>query len=654
MDTAAAAEAYKDLAGSVISKLEAQEQTDDADDRTSQRHALLRTRDLWKHVLLDLGYLTALDKGQIDGTALRAFARDLNTTPGFATFRRAGEALLSGAAFRANGAQAAHIIAEALLDHLSDLLSLDRATSETAARSDRPIAGKTDLWSRIVKARLERLGVGVTHHDAPWQAGDDAALRTLARALAPEAFRPWIDIWNTAEAQGQPVTHSLQQGPQLNASGADYADLLRWRRAMRAELTRLGLPVTGVQAQLDTSDGTGAIAPPTPAEIALLRGKDDRWIALSGDSSALIALWQARDPGGWLVARSKPLAAMAKLTRWPVLKLDSDGAFDVAFLAPLPSRRAKLVRERKLPLFATADDALEDMSNTIGLRLVQISLWQRGFYLDRVDGQLGKNSSQAIADAMESFSGSHATKDAIRNLDDGLAALSLSYLDENIFKPSRDPQPRDGEQMDAEIANVTAVVAAKNQEGTAGRKAVRQFMERIRDGTRRVLGTFRRIAAIAVAGVRRGFQRAAKALDKMVAPLRSLLAAARSALSAAIRYFKDAARAFGQFALGIPFAARSDNSAQSAVIATRFYLFGDAASVAANNPGAALVGQQLDEIADASEMLQFNFSVFGVVLKISRDALLGPFGWARIVLRIIALTRSMISKHVETGQGLLA
>lgn len=91
---------------------------------------------------------------------------------------------------------------DALYELLSDLLSLDGGPDARRAFSRRPEPGELSPWSRLVKARLRRLGLLIDPVPMqPWGRDDDTALAYLAMLIRGDEDTPGPerrDLWQVA------------------------------------------------------------------------------------------------------------------------------------------------------------------------------------------------------------------------------------------------------------------------------------------------------------------------------------------------------------------------------------------------------------------------------------------------------------------------
>ena len=525
----------------------------------------------WRQVLLDLGYLTDVAGTDAPVEALAAFLAEMARTPEFAGFSRARAALESGAILAAGPDDVAEedaLAAEALLEHVSDLLSLDVGGAARLQLSRRPAPGEVSVWSRVVQARLERLGVAESGVGVPYGPDDDFALTRLAVAASDP----------------------------------------------------------GVAAQ------------------HMEAGAGDHWIGLSGDAAELLALVRRRDRGGWLVARATGFGDAPRADPG-TLRIDATGRFAGGTAGP-NAGLGRSLRTPHRPRFATPAEALADEGNRLGLRLVQIRLWQLGYYAGRVDGLYGPKTRAALLEAVETFCGHGAFGAAVRHFGDGRIAVNMHFLDEQVFAPAteaRDEQTP--EAVDEAVAEAGAALAERTDEREAVEEARKGLFERIRDGTRRVFATARRLVSSAVAAVRRGIDKVAEAVSRAVAPIRNLLAAAAAAAASAARRVRRAITLFAHFIFGVPLGRRSGGAA----MITLFRPDRDAEVFAIGPIDRRLIAAQRRTVDRLTQALRLGLRIGGLALE-AAVAISSPYGWVRLALRILGLLRSAIADRIRRAR----
>lgn len=275
--------------------------------------------------------------------------------------------------------------------------------------------------------------------------------------------------------------------------------------------------------------------------------KVEELVHLCGNADAMIARLRARDSGGFLVAKSGSFPGRRD-TFYRRLRVGTDSYFSAAPLINLsPALRrvkidGKLTHRIAKPIHSDSETACVDPSNKLGLRLVQIKLWQLGYYDDSIDAIFGPNTISALLEALEIYGGatlSEVRLDVIRRLGGGKIAINLHGLDKLIFSASNESVLSTEEKVEFVAQATIQIVEQRAPEAPSStasfldapplRVDAREgFLMRI---GRRVRGLFRTAGQALrslAAAVKRGVQNMVVAVDRMLSPVRSALRAAFS------------------------------------------------------------------------------------------------------------------------------
>ncbi|MEM9717301.1 MAG: hypothetical protein AAF826_12370, partial [Pseudomonadota bacterium] len=243
---------------------------------------------------------------------------------------------------------------------------------------------------------------------------------------------------------------SGNEGDQISDHLPGIGEVSVWSRIVQSRLDRLG-------TLLDTAVGQ----PWGEEEILSLRRlnrllggtshavtatQTNELLQLCGNADEMVARLRARDPGGFLVAKSGPFPG-SRDTFYRRLGVGADRFFSTAPLinfAPALRRIGtgkSTVHRIAMPIHNDADAALADPSNKLGLRLVQIKLWQRGHYDDSIDAIVGPNTISGLLEALEIYGNSTLSEvrlDILRRLGDGQIAINLHGLDKLVFSAANE------------------------------------------------------------------------------------------------------------------------------------------------------------------------------------------------------------------------
>ncbi len=512
----------------------------------------------WRTVLIDLGYL---DENATDPTspildetfndAFNRFREELLATPELRPYR---DSILA----RAGDAPTPDMLMaqEALLEHLSELLSLD----DTAPAPDRvPDQGEVSVWSRIVQARLARLSL----------------------------FQEMV---------GEPYGLSTEMA---------FAGLFR------ATTTIPATQITRVQVSAPL-------------------------VARSGKADALLDLLELRDsnnpnriPFSVFLAPARQTPRQAFMA---TLSVDQFGNFSGGSLVRTrltDSGPGSAVRRSITP-----GDVFRTAWNRLSLQLVQIKLWQAGFYEGYIDGVFGLKTLDALFSAVGHFGLNE--DDACLSLGDGYFALNVRYLRIHLF-----PMLRSGDALETDMNDdtviQTTVDAIRDAEAAAPslRAPARPRDERERrSGWRRVFRSIGRFFRTVVSAVVRGVRRVADAVQRTI--IKPIADAIRLAVDAARRAVRAIAISIGQFlrfVLGLPIATPREDEGDPKIV-TVFQLDRDCISIVSQDAEWEDHRLHRTRIARLTAGLEFAFAVVGNAAFIAQNAVLGFYGWIRIALRL--------------------
>lgn len=548
----------------------------------------------WQTVLLDLGYVPSSQTPFY--AALGVFVGEARQDPAFAAFEPAIAAL--AAIVAREGAESGDdlLAVDALLEVLAAVLSFEVRNGAERFAPVVPDRGSVSVWSRIVQARLDRLGLlmhtGVGH---PWGEEDETALLRLSR-LAADPMAP------------------------LSAFGLSAAE-------------------------------------------------QSEQIALSGDADALIARLRHRDPGGFLVAKSSAFPGRRDAF-YNRLKVGTDGYFSSAPLisfAPALRRLgsgAETRHEIAQPLHADAESALADASNRLGLRLVQIKLWQQGYYEDAIDAVFGPNTVSAILEAVEIHGNEtlgETLPDVMRRLGDGQIAITLHGLDRLVFAAEmrRAFTPEVAEVAASVAETITERRAPANPEDAPGatempelRRDARDpkmgFLGRIRNRVGRVFKTTGRILRAGLNVIRRGVANMVGVVDRMLAPVRDLMSLAFEDLDKVRYLLRWTAQTWRTFLLGRPLAVGSEAEGFATV---QFSIDRDARLLFLNRPSDAVLAAFREATNRVFRIMGLTFKALATVLRVMTLIWTWP-GRVRLVFELLGLLQTWFRPSAETDAAL--
>ena len=591
------------------------------------RDVVFFDEDNWRQVLTDLAYCDAPEAPVLP--ALARFASDAAADPALAGFSDA-IAALTALTDRGAPAPADNLLAiDALLDTLAALLSLDTGQLPLAPDGGRPARGDTLVWSRIVQARLDRLGLLLhTGVGKPWGPEDEQALLRLLRMIA----RPRV-----LNADGQDITPAppndgiARDIPPFPWGDNDVAGFNRLQSLLSAPAT-----------------------PESDREIAVaLRAL----IRLSGDADQMIDRMRDRDPGGYLVARSS--AFPGNRDAFPDrLRVGADGYFVNAPLISFAGALGRHAGSRRptgrlaRPLFPDPDEAADHPSNRFALRLVQIKLWQRGHYDDAIDAVVGPNTIAAITEAVEIYGGESVGSvlpDVLRRLGDGRLAINLHGLDVLVFSADRVAEAAEGAaDTVAEAASdivrrrapTDPLEAADRADAPDLREDVRTarrgFLGRLRNGTRRVFRTAGRIMRSVSVAVRRGLSNLRIAVDRMLSPIRHALVLAIDQIGKVRALLRLALWSWRTFIFGKPLVIGTE---EAGFVAAKFSIDHDARVFLMNDPSEEVQEAFRKRFHQLHRALQVSLHAGAFVASVA-VSLATWRGRIRLIFRLVALLRN--------------
>lgn len=547
------------------------------------------SQEMWQTVLLDLAYLFTPDTPFY--TALGQFVAEAVVDPAFARFERAIDALTNIAERQGARSDDDLFAVDALLEVLASVLSFETQNGAEHFIPVCPSSGDVSVWSRIVQARLDRLGLlmhtGVGH---PWGEEDEAALMRLSRSLR-------------------------MPGAPLSAFDLSEAE----KRA---------------------------------------------FIDLSGNADALIEQVRQRDPGGFLVAASAAFPGRRDAF-YNRLKIRTDGYFSSAPLisfAPALRRVGHLENTRHeiaVPLHETADSAARDEANTLGLRLVQIKLWQRGYYEDLIDAQIGPNTVSAISEAVEIYGEQtmgDVLPDVLRRLGDGKIAISLHGLHTLVFSAevaeAFTPEVAEAAAQAAETITARRAPADLEDIENAGlapnlradaRDPERGFLGRIRSGVGRVFKTTGRVLRSGLNIIRRGVTKMVVVVDRMLSPLRDLMGLAFEDVDKVRFLLRWVLMTWRAFLLGKPLAIGTEGNG---FVTVQFSLDRDARLLFINNPSDAVLSAFRGAANKLFRIMRLTFNTVAAILKVAVSLITWP-GRVRLVFEVLGLIQNWVRNTDE-------
>ncbi len=294
-------------------------------------------------------------------------------------------------------------------------------------------------------------------------------------------------------------------------------------------------------------------------------------VHLCGNADAMIARLRARDPGGFLVAKSGSFPG-PRDTFYRRLRVGTDSYFSAAPLINLSPALQRVRIDGELthriakPIHGDGESAWVDPSNKLGLRLVQIKLWQLGFYDDSIDGIFGPNTISALLEALEIYGGaalSVVRLDFIRRLGNGQVAINLHGLDKLVFSASKEWVPSAEEkagfvaQAGAQIVEKKALEAPSSsafflEAPTLRVDARKEFLSRVGHRARGLFRSAGQALRSLVPAVKRGLQNMVLAVDRVLGPVRSALRAAFSQIDKVRSFLALAIRTWRTFFLKAP------------------------------------------------------------------------------------------------------
>lgn len=539
----------------------------------------------WREVLFDLGYLAAFEDPL--AAALGQLVAEGADNPALSALSGGLEALSEHVQRGVLDPRDDFDAIGALLEALASLLALEGLPGSGEQPTGRPGMGELSLWSRVVQARLDRLGL-LLHSGvgAPWGREDELALCRLVHAFS---FR----------------------------SGAEV----------------------------------------TPEDVFAPGGTD--WIQLSGNAAALIKELRARDPGGYLVAKSNTLPGLRD-TFSSLLKIGTDGLFTSAPLirvAPAIARDGRSPRPSggiARPMFDDPEQASRDLGNKLGLRLVQIRLWQRGHCGGSLTDRFDERVYEAIVEAMEIYGDDSVglgLPDVLRKLGDGLVAVNIHGLDQIVFQAEIPDATLD--EADVDIAeDLSSIVHARAPaEPRIGAEIeetpeLREDAANARPGffgaIRRGFRTVGRVMRSVATAVRRGVARMLTVVDRLLSPIRDAIALALDQIRRVRRLLYDALQSWRIFLFGRPLViGRPDLG----YVAVRFSLDRDAQILNLNDPTQEVLKAFKVKSARVFRMMSLTLQVGAFVLTSIR--LLATWrGRVRLVFFMLGKLRRVIRRRL--------
>lgn len=520
-------------------------------EETTPPFGLLSTDlETWRTVLIDLGYLDPnlgdLGSHVIEdalGVAFEEFCKELLQTPEFQRFH---DTLLSRGQANEAATPASFVAQDALLESLSDFLSLD--TGDTAP--DRiPRIGEVSVWSRIVQARLDRLGIFSGNAGDPYGQTTEEALKGLLRCIAV-----------------QPIL--------------------------------------------------GAVLPVQPFMITR-----------SGRADELLRFLECPEPeSGWyeFAVYEAPADHRPQEASFSSLSVNSNGKFVDRGVSRDVRFNDRAFRDR-----VSLSQRCNSARNKLSLRLVQIKLWQAGFYTGRLDTAYGPRTLDALLGAIEHFG--FQRESVILSFGRGYFALNLRFLSQKLFPNFlSDADPDANEGIIKETVQAIEDVRQISSQPAPPQPSVEERSRGWRLNFRPIGRLFRRVVSAVARGVRAGVDSVRNAI---VQPIADAVRLAVDSARRAVQAIAVSARQFLQFVLGLPVSTPRENEGEPKIVSV-FQLDRDCVSIVGDDATAADHRLHRDRISRLTASLEFAFTVIGTAAFIARNLAVGPLGWVSIALRL--------------------
>jgi len=539
-------------------------------------------------------------------------------------------------------------------------------------------------WDRV----LGDLGYGPTGQ-SPFHAALAGFVSEARRDPALAAFRAAVEaLGGIASRHGPASTDdlfavdallevlralvSLQPDPDGTHPAADRpfaGEVTVWSRIVQSRLDRLGLLLhTGVGHPWSAEEDLALMRLDRllAAPGATLGGGGepdlDALVSLSGDVDAMISRLRARDPGGFLVARSAAFPGNRDAF-YERLRINTEGFFSTAPLIRFAPALAWSTREDgrpegriAQPLHDSAEAALADPANRLGLRLVQIKLWHAGFYGDRIDAIVGPNTISAILESAEIFGRQtlgEVVPDILRRLGEGEIAINLHGLDALVFSAEMRAVPEEQEAGDLLISTASDIVleratedalAARDPERAAPplrpdvRAGTGGLLARLKREGSRLLRSVGQVFRSVSAAIRRGLNNMAMAVDRMLTPVRDVLTLAFEQIERARSLVFWALRSWRTFVFGEPVAVGADGRG---FVTARFSIDRDARLLFINAPDADVIAAFDDSLDRLFRVMRLSLNAGVTVINLMR-AVATWRGRIRLVLELSTLLRARL------------
>lgn len=425
-----------------------------------------------------------------------------------------------------------------------------------------------------------------------------------------------------------------------------------WTRILQARLQRLDL-LQGAnvgdpfsRAEVHALRGLVALlSPPDAVSGAALDAAMPRAVRLCGDADALLDALIRRDPHGYLVIYT---GAAHELPEHTCVGLHVDPATACFRGEGFLGGCSLFWGRNPRPLLTSHAEAAEDRSNRLGLRLVQIKLWQAGFYRGFIDASFGPRSRAALAEALTvALAGDDASPPGegddegeeafLRDVGGGYLALNHQLLRRRMARL----QPSDAAlaaepdvEMDAGVREMVrrhgAGLAADEAEGRAGMGLFARITSFFK---RRILRPLGRVFRTAFVALRRGVHwltaAAVRAGNAVTDILRSLAEGARTALV----FLRRGLQPFLHFVTGQPI-----GDARAVV---RFDLDRDAVLYISPRATPRDLRDHRARVARLSRAFTVTCALVGRAVDVVQRILIGttPAAWALLAWRLAGLLR---------------
>lgn len=319
-----------------------------------------------------------------------------------------------------------------------------------------------------------------------------------------------------------------------------------------------------------------------------------------------------------------------------------------------------LAYSRLRPRKSTLEQDFASDVNTLGLELLQLRLWQHGFYQGAIDADWGKKSQEALdqflATFHEEFELKKRKQDFIVEVMGG-SVINLAFIFEDLLEIAENtvkqisqsdlakisdeifPDPDNQEEQETwETLKKRAKEITDEDEGITAIHQVRTF----RHGTHRkrrrrrrlnfslsgikgaITGWFRRIGT-AAKNIKQIALQIRDAILKGLASIRTFLRYSLDKVKRVIRVAKAAVRRFYYWIAGKPFGTGDPETLS--YVATRWSIDFDTVNVFSEGVPPALVQHHLDRLAFMNASLHFMVSmaleVLGVLVKVTTGNWLG-------------------------------